>query len=82
VRVDVIELYRRHLGEGQARVAAMLNLPVEVSAAGAYVRTADGRDLLNCAGYGVFFLGAGHPAVLAGTGANRSTGPVHANPAE
>jgi putrescine aminotransferase len=65
VRVDVIELYRRHLGEGQARVAAMLNLPVEVSAAGAYVRTADGRDLLNCAGYGVFFLGAGHPAVLA-----------------
>lgn len=62
---DVFELYRKHLGDGQGRVAAILNTPVEESASGAYVYTLDGRELLNCAGYGVFFLGAGHPDVLA-----------------
>ncbi len=62
---NVIDLYRRHLGDGQGRVAAMLNTPVEASARGASVFTTDGRELLNCGGYGVFFLGAGHPAVLA-----------------
>lgn len=61
---NVIDLYRRHLGDGQGRVAAMLNTPIEASARGALVSTADGRELLNCAGYGVFFVGAGHPAVL------------------
>ncbi len=61
----LIELYRRHLGDGQGRVAAMLDTPVEVSAQGALVYTADGRELLNCGGYGVFFVGAGHPTVLA-----------------
>jgi putrescine aminotransferase len=61
----VIDLYRKHLGDGQGRVAAMLNTPIEESASGAYVRTLDGRELLNCGGYGVFFLGAGHPTVLA-----------------
>jgi putrescine aminotransferase len=62
---DVLALYRAHLGEGQGRVAEMLNLPVEVAASGPYVQTIDGRELLNCGGYGTFFLGAGHPAVLA-----------------
>ncbi|MEH1015553.1 aminotransferase class III-fold pyridoxal phosphate-dependent enzyme [Micromonospora sp. CPCC 206060] len=61
---SVFELYRSHLGEGLGRVAAMLNTPLEVSATGAVVHTADGRQLLNCAGYGVFFVGAGNPTVL------------------
>ncbi|MFG1955939.1 aspartate aminotransferase family protein [Micromonospora sp. NPDC048830] len=61
----VFDLYRRHLGEGLGRVAAMLHTPLEVGATGAVVHTADGRQLLNCAGYGVFFVGAGHPVVLA-----------------
>ncbi|PZG14083.1 aspartate aminotransferase family protein [Micromonospora craterilacus] len=65
VAPDVLELYRRHLGEGQGRVAAMLNTPLEVGATGSVVHTADGRELLNCGGYGVFFVGAGHPRVLA-----------------
>jgi len=43
----------------------MLDTPLEVSASGALVHTADGRELLNCGGYGVFFVGAGHPTVLA-----------------
>ncbi|SCF28318.1 putrescine aminotransferase [Micromonospora echinospora] len=62
---DVFDLYRRHLGEGLGRVAAMLNTPLEVGATGAVVHTADGRQLVNCAGYGVFLVGAGHPAVRA-----------------
>jgi putrescine aminotransferase len=65
VSTDVLELYRRHLGDGQARVAAMLDTPLEVGATGSIVHTADGRELLNCGGYGVFFVGAGHPQVLA-----------------
>ncbi len=63
-RSDIIDLYRKHLGEGQGRVATILNLPVEESASGARVRTIDGREMLNCGGYGAFFVGAGHPAVL------------------
>ncbi|MBQ1074920.1 aspartate aminotransferase family protein [Micromonospora sp. C31] len=43
----------------------MLHTPLEVGATGAVVHTADGRQLLNCAGYGVFFVGAGNPVVLA-----------------
>lgn len=39
-------------------------LPVEESAAGAWVTTTDGRRLLNCGGYGVLTFGAGHPVVL------------------
>ncbi|HEY0698906.1 MAG TPA: aspartate aminotransferase family protein, partial [Micromonospora sp.] len=62
---SVFDLYRRHLGEGLGRVAAMLNTPLEVGATGSMVYTADGRELLNCAGYGVFFVGAGNPTVLA-----------------
>jgi len=64
VATNVIDLYRRHLSDGQGRVAAMLNTPVEAGARGATVTTLDGRELLNCAGYGVFFVGAGHPHVL------------------
>jgi putrescine aminotransferase len=64
-RNEVIDLYRAHLGEGQGRVATMLDLPLEESAAGSVIRTADGRELINCGGYGAFFVGAGHPRVLA-----------------
>ncbi|MEU9507146.1 aminotransferase class III-fold pyridoxal phosphate-dependent enzyme [Micromonospora sp. NPDC048170] len=62
---SVFDSYRRHLGEGLGRVAAMLHTPLEVGATGTVVHTADGRHLLNCAGYGVFFVGAGNPVVLA-----------------
>ena len=65
VASSVFDIYRRHLGEGLGRVAAMLHTPLEVGATGTVVHTADGRQLLNCAGYGVFFVGAGNPVVLA-----------------
>lgn len=61
----VADLYRRHLNDAQGRMATLLNLPVERAAAGARVSTMDGRELINCGGYGVFFVGASHPVVLA-----------------
>ena len=63
-RAAVLDRYRTHLAAGQARMATMLQLPLEESAAGALIHTSDGRDLLNCGGYGTFFVGAGHPRVL------------------
>ena len=38
---------------------------VEESAVGAEITSTDGRNYLNCGGYGVFFVGAGHPRVVA-----------------
>ena len=64
-RAATVDRYRAHLAAGQARVTTMLQLPLEESMSGALVRTTDGRELLNCGGYGTFFVGAGHPTVLA-----------------
>lgn len=60
----VIKQYRRYISDGQGRVAAMLDLPIEESASGALLYTMDGREFINCGGYGVFFVGAGHPRVI------------------
>jgi putrescine aminotransferase len=60
-----IELHRRHLGRGRSRLAAMFGDLVESSAQGATITATDGRQFLNCGGYGVFFTGAGHPRVIA-----------------
>ncbi|MFD4561392.1 aspartate aminotransferase family protein [Streptomyces sp. NPDC058469] len=38
---------------------------VEESARGAEITSTDGKNYLNCGGYGVFFVGAGHPRVVA-----------------
>ncbi|MEV6975316.1 aminotransferase class III-fold pyridoxal phosphate-dependent enzyme [Kitasatospora sp. NPDC093806] len=38
---------------------------VEASSEGALLRTSDGREYLNCGGYGVFLTGARHPRVVA-----------------
>lgn len=61
---SVLELYSNHLGRARALSASVLGTEIEDSAEGAYVYTTEGRTLLNCAGYGVFLLGAGHPRVL------------------
>ena len=62
---DLASRYRAHLGRGRGRLAAMLGGLVEDSAQGCTVRTTSGRELLNCGGYGVFFVGASHPVVVA-----------------
>ncbi len=62
---SAIDLHRAHLGRGRSRLAAMFGDLVEASAKGSTITATDGREFLNCGGYGVFFTGAGHPRVLA-----------------
>ncbi|MFE9423188.1 aspartate aminotransferase family protein [Kitasatospora sp. NPDC006697] len=62
---EAIALHRAHLSKGRSQLAAMFGSLVEQSASGSLVRTTDGREFLNCGGYGVFFTGAGHPRIVA-----------------
>jgi putrescine aminotransferase len=57
-------LYRARLSKGRATLGEMFGGHIEVSSAGAWVTSSTGRQFLNCGGYGVFFMGARHPAVV------------------
>jgi putrescine aminotransferase len=76
VDTAVAPLYRRHLSRGRAALGEMFGGDVEVSSAGAWVRTDAGRELLNCGGYGVFITGARHPQVLAAVREQLDRNPV------
>lgn len=62
---DVVEDYRRHVSKGRASLSEMVGGRIEVASSGSRVTDADGHELLQCGGYGVFILGHGHPAVVA-----------------
>jgi putrescine aminotransferase len=64
-RAATLQRYRQHLGEGAARVAETLQLPVEADSEGAYLWDDTGRKYLQCGGYGVFLLGHRPPQVVA-----------------
>jgi putrescine aminotransferase len=64
-RDAVLEAYRAHVGVGAARLAESLGAPVERDSAGSYLWDTDGRQYLQCGGYGVFILGHRHPEVVA-----------------
>ncbi|MEV7802043.1 aminotransferase class III-fold pyridoxal phosphate-dependent enzyme [Microbispora sp. NPDC088329] len=72
----VLDLYRRHLSRGRARLAEMTGGQVELSSHGAHVFGADGRRFLDCGGYGVFLLGHTHPAVVEAVVAQVRTHPM------
>ncbi|MPZ82113.1 MAG: aminotransferase class III-fold pyridoxal phosphate-dependent enzyme [Actinophytocola sp.] len=69
-------MFGRHLSKGRAVLGEMFGGDVEVSSAGAWVRTSAGRELLNCGGYGVFITGARHPRVLAAVREQLDRNPV------
>ena len=71
-RDRVLARYARHVNKALASVARLLDAPVEVSGAGTKVRCSDGRDYLDCGGFGVFLLGHCHPAVVAAVRLNWS----------
>ena len=56
--------YRDHVNAGYARLASMMNLPIEVGAEGVYLYDMDGNRYLDAGGYGVFLLGHSHPQVV------------------
>lgn len=64
-QADVVRSYRRHVSKGRASLAEMIGGRVEVASSGSRVRDAEGRELLQCGGYGVFILGHSHPTVVA-----------------
>ncbi|MEV7617173.1 aminotransferase class III-fold pyridoxal phosphate-dependent enzyme [Streptomyces sp. NPDC089799] len=59
-----LTLARRHLSSSRAALGEMFGGHLEESSHGAIVTTHDGQRFLNCAGYGVFILGATHPHVV------------------
>jgi putrescine aminotransferase len=61
---EVIDVYRRHVSVGRARLADLLGGHMEVRSAGPYLYTADGERFLNAGGYGVFLMGHCHPKVV------------------
>lgn len=60
----VLRRYRRHLSRGRALFGQVSGGLTEVESSGAWIRTADGRRLLDCGGYGVFLHGHRHPVVV------------------
>ena len=64
---QTIESYQRHVNAGLASLLKFMGFDtVEVEARGMTVRTADGREYLDClGGYGVYALGHAHPRVIA-----------------
>jgi putrescine aminotransferase len=64
-RDEVVKLYERHVSVMAGRMAETTGLPMEVESEGAWVRDDQGRNYLDCGGYGVFLLGHRHPAVVA-----------------
>ncbi|MFF7942657.1 aspartate aminotransferase family protein [Nocardia gamkensis] len=60
----VLEQTRQHLGRARAQLGSLLGGMVEHRSEGARLWTTDGREFLNCGGYGVFLLGARHPRVV------------------
>ncbi|AZF42562.1 Ornithine aminotransferase [Pseudomonas sp. R1-43-08] len=61
---QVDQYLRKHVNSGYARLASLMNLPIEQSSRGVYIYDDQGRQYLDAGGYGVFFLGHGHPVVV------------------
>ncbi|WP_327582314.1 aminotransferase class III-fold pyridoxal phosphate-dependent enzyme [Nonomuraea sp. NBC_00507] len=72
----VLDLYRRHLSKGRARLAEMTGGQLELSSHGAHVFGAEGRRYLDCGGYGVFLVGHTHPAVVEAVVTQARTNPM------
>lgn len=61
---EVLGIYRRHLSKGRARLASLTGAAMEIASEGSRVWDADGKEYLDCGGYGVFLLGHRHPRVV------------------
>lgn len=60
-----VQQYERYAGAALARLMRFMGLcTLEWEAHGAVVRDAHGREYVDCGGYGVFFHGHSHPAVV------------------
>jgi putrescine aminotransferase len=65
-RAGVVDAYTRHVSQGTATLAELMNAHVEVRAEGSHIWDEEGTRYLDCGGYGVFLLGHRHPHVVDG----------------
>ena len=72
----VLDLYRRHLSRGRAKISDVFGTEMEMSARGAWIETSDGGRYLNAGGYGVMIHGARHPHVEAAVIEQIRTNPI------
>jgi putrescine aminotransferase len=63
-RAVVVDRYARHVNRSLASLANLIGSPVELRSSGTRVSCDDGKDYLDCGGFGVFLLGHRHPAVV------------------
>ncbi|HEX3614176.1 MAG TPA: aminotransferase class III-fold pyridoxal phosphate-dependent enzyme [Sporichthyaceae bacterium] len=62
---EIRQIYAETLGSKLVAISRMFGGQVERDSHGARLVTEDGQSFVNCAGYGVFLLGATHPHVVA-----------------
>lgn len=62
---EIRQIYAQTLGSKLVAISRMFGGQVERESHGAQLVTEDGQSFVNCAGYGVFLLGATHPHVVA-----------------
>lgn len=72
----VLDLYRKHLSKGRAKISEVFGTAMEMSASGAWIATSDGGRYLNAGGYGVMIHGARHPHVEAAVIEQIRTNPI------
>lgn len=73
---QVLDMYRKHLSRGRAKISEVFGTHMEMSAKGAWVETSDGGRFLNAGGYGVLIHGARHPHVEAEVIKQIQTNPI------
>ncbi len=75
-REAIVQLYRRHVNKGLAKLAELMGSPVEVRSSGSLVFDEEGQMYLDCGGYGVFIAGHCHPAVVEAVAAQLARHPL------
>lgn len=63
-RQSVRQRHQRHVNRSFAKLAGVMNLPVEVYSSGCLVYNELDEAYLDCGGYGVFIMGHRHPRVV------------------
>src|SRR2546430_2221546 len=63
-QAGVGDAYARHVSQGMATLAQLMNAHVEVRAQASHIWDEEGTQYLDCGGYGVFLLGHRHPHVV------------------
>lgn len=72
----ILASLRRHVSKGRASLAELVGGHVEVESLGTKVVDSEGREFLDCGGYGVFILGHRHPRVVAAVRAQLDRHPL------